>query len=56
MVTLRGDRFAGRMVASVLTTLGMTDWIAQTPDQYIALAVEKAQDHEGLHGSARRFA
>ena len=41
VVTLRGNRHAGRMVASVLTTLGMTDWIAETPEQYVALAVEK---------------
>ena len=37
-VTLLDDRISGRVSASILTTLGLTDWIAATPDQYVALA------------------
>ena len=38
VVTLCGDRHAGRMVSSILTAVGMSDCIAQTPDEYIAIA------------------
>ena len=38
VVTLCGDRHAGRMVSSILTAAGLTDCIAQTPDEYIAIA------------------
>jgi protein O-GlcNAc transferase len=44
VVTLRGKRFAGRMVASVLTCLGLTEWIAETPEEYRRLAVKLAND------------
>jgi predicted O-linked N-acetylglucosamine transferase (SPINDLY family) len=37
VMTLRGDRHSARMVASVLTCVKMTDWIAETPDDYIAV-------------------
>lgn len=44
IVTLRGQRHAGRMAASVLTALGIESWIAQTPDEYIAIASRLAGD------------
>jgi predicted O-linked N-acetylglucosamine transferase (SPINDLY family) len=44
VVTLRGKRFAGRMVASVLTCLGLPDLIAETPEEYRKLAVKLAND------------
>jgi predicted O-linked N-acetylglucosamine transferase (SPINDLY family) len=44
VVTLRGKRFAGRMVASVLTSLGLPDLIAETPEEYRRLAVKLAND------------
>jgi predicted O-linked N-acetylglucosamine transferase (SPINDLY family) len=44
LVTLRGDCHAGRMAASALTHLGLTDWIAETPDDYVAVAVRAARD------------
>ncbi len=44
VVTLRGRRFAGRMVASVLTCLRLTDLIAETPEEYRRLAVQLAND------------
>jgi predicted O-linked N-acetylglucosamine transferase (SPINDLY family) len=37
-LTLPGDRVSSRTTASVLTTLGLTNWIARSPDQYVALA------------------
>jgi predicted O-linked N-acetylglucosamine transferase (SPINDLY family) len=44
VVTLRGKRFAGRMVASVLTCLGLKELIAETPEEYRRLAVKLAND------------
>ncbi len=41
-VTLRGQRAAGRMVASVLTQTGLRNWIADTQEQYRELAVRMA--------------
>jgi predicted O-linked N-acetylglucosamine transferase (SPINDLY family) len=38
VLTLAGNRHAARMVASVLTQLGITDWIARTPEEYTAKA------------------
>jgi predicted O-linked N-acetylglucosamine transferase (SPINDLY family) len=35
MITLAGDRFAGRQAASLLTGLGHHDWIANNPNDYI---------------------
>jgi predicted O-linked N-acetylglucosamine transferase (SPINDLY family) len=48
VITLRGTRHAGRMVASVLTQIGMTDMIAETPEQYLEKAVQVAQDIDAL--------
>lgn len=39
VITLYGDRHAGRMVSSVLNNCGMKEWIAYTKEEYI----EKAQ-------------
>jgi predicted O-linked N-acetylglucosamine transferase (SPINDLY family) len=48
VVTLRWPTLVGRLSASILTPLGLTDWIAETPEEYIALARSKAQDLAGL--------
>jgi predicted O-linked N-acetylglucosamine transferase (SPINDLY family) len=48
VLTLLGDRHAGRMVASVLTRLGLTDYIARTPEEFVAKAVELAADLPSL--------
>jgi predicted O-linked N-acetylglucosamine transferase (SPINDLY family) len=42
VLALRGRRHAARMVASVLSTLGLTDWIAETPEDYHKKAVDLA--------------
>ena len=39
-ITLRGQTHAGRMVASVMTHAGLADWVAETPDEYVTLAVQ----------------
>jgi predicted O-linked N-acetylglucosamine transferase (SPINDLY family) len=42
VLTLRDPRHAGRMSASILTCLGLTDLIAETPEEYRQRAVELA--------------
>ena len=44
IVTLLGGRHAGRMTASVLTSLGLTDLIADSPAHYLDLATRWAAD------------
>lgn len=44
LVTLCGERIPARMGASFLTTLGLTDFIATTPEDYVALAVGHAKN------------
>lgn len=44
VVSLRWPTIVGRLSASILTTLGLTDWIAETPEQYIQLAIQKTQN------------
>lgn len=39
LLTLYGTQPSGRTAASVLTTLGHTDWIANSPEEYIEKAV-----------------
>jgi predicted O-linked N-acetylglucosamine transferase (SPINDLY family) len=46
VVTLRGDRFAARTVASALTTVGLPDLIADDAAGYRRLAVELARDEQ----------
>ena len=41
-VTLIGERAPSRVSASILTTLGLTDWIASTPDRYVEIAQQQA--------------
>lgn len=48
MLTLLGNRHAGRMVASVLTQVGLTDWIAHDHDEYLRLAVDWARRLDAL--------
>jgi protein O-GlcNAc transferase len=48
MITLRGDRHAGRMGASVLTCVGVPQWIVSSDEEYLSLAVELANDRGQL--------
>lgn len=40
-VTLIGDRAPSRVSASILHTLGMDEWVAPNPDEYIRIALEQ---------------
>jgi protein O-GlcNAc transferase len=44
IVTLLGQRFASRTGASMLTAMGLQEYIAHSPDQYLAIAVALAAD------------
>ena len=46
VVTLRGERFVGRVGSSVLTALGLPELIATTAADYVARAVALARDAE----------
>lgn len=48
VVTLSGTRTVSRCGAGILGTVGLPDWIAETPDQYISIAVKHAQDLNAL--------
>ncbi len=48
VVTLAGATHVARVGASLLTHLGATDWIARTPDEYLAIARRLAADLPAL--------
>ena len=48
VVTLAGDRYAGRMAASVLHRIGRDDLVATDPDAYVRIACDLANDLERL--------
>ena len=49
VITLLGDRHVGRVGASIMTNVGLTDFIAQDIDSYIKLAVEMAANTNYLN-------
>ena len=48
VVTLAGQTHASRTGVSLLTQVGLEEFIAETPERYVELAVEKAQDLDRL--------
>lgn len=48
VVTLAGDSYVGRMSASLLTQVGLSELIAQTEDEYVDCAVRLAGDFARL--------
>lgn len=48
VITLAGNMHAGRVGISILSQIKLTDYISQTPDEYIQLALKKASDIEEL--------
>ena len=48
LVTLAGERSSSRGGASILTSLGRPDWIARSPQEYIAIAQRLAADPQAL--------
>jgi protein O-GlcNAc transferase len=47
-ITLRGQTAVGRGGVSILSNIGLTDWIAETPDQYVSIATEKSKNLASL--------
>lgn len=48
VVTLKGDRYAARMSASILTSVGRTEWIASSIESYVDIASRLSTDPLGL--------
>jgi protein O-GlcNAc transferase len=48
VVTLVGERQVSRQGLSILSVLGLTDLITQSPEAYVAQAVKLARDIEAL--------
>ena len=47
-LTLSGDTLIGRQGASMLTCAGLTDWVAETAEQYVQKALDFASDLQRL--------
>jgi protein O-GlcNAc transferase len=61
VITLAGNTHASRVGASLLSNIGIPELIAKTPDEYLAMAVNLANDtkslqrlHEGLRSMMMR--
>jgi protein O-GlcNAc transferase len=50
VVTLRGATPVGRSGSSLLTRVGLSEWIANSPEDYVKLAAELAGDRDRLRG------
>lgn len=48
VINWRGPTIAGRVSASIMTTMGLSDWIAESLEEYVDLAIQKATDLESL--------
>ena len=48
VISLLGDRHVGRVGASILTNVGLKDFIAQDIDNYVELAIKMAANTEYL--------
>jgi predicted O-linked N-acetylglucosamine transferase (SPINDLY family) len=48
VITLRGNRHAGRVGASILTRVGLEGLIAESEVQYVEIGIKLAQDLDGL--------
>lgn len=48
VLTLAGERPAGRSASSILGALGLADWVAASEAQYVRLGVSHAADRAGL--------
>jgi predicted O-linked N-acetylglucosamine transferase (SPINDLY family) len=57
VVTVPGSRPASRSAASILATVGLAEWIAATPEDFVRIALGGARDPEALaqvRGSLRQ--
>jgi predicted O-linked N-acetylglucosamine transferase (SPINDLY family) len=50
VITLVGDRHAGRLSAGVLACIGMAEWLATDREGYVAQAVRWSSSLEELNG------
>ena len=48
VISLRGDRHAGRVGASILTRVGLEAHIAESEAQYVEIGIKLAKDLDGL--------
>jgi protein O-GlcNAc transferase len=48
VVTLSGDRHAGRLSTSILKSIGLDGFVTQTTEEYVRLAVQQAGDLQSL--------
>src|SRR5258706_268261 len=48
VLTMPGSRSASRSAASILATMGLTDWIATSPEDYVRRAVQFASERETI--------
>jgi protein O-GlcNAc transferase len=48
VVTLRGDRHAGRVGASLLEQIGLTELVADSVEEYVEIALALARNGERL--------
>ncbi len=48
VITLRWPTTVGRLSASIMTTMGLTDWIAESTEEYVELAIKKVADLQSL--------
>lgn len=48
VLTVTGSRTMSRSAASILSTVGLTDWICSTPDEYVRKAVEWSRNQDML--------
>jgi protein O-GlcNAc transferase len=56
VITAPGTRSSSRSAASILTTVGLSEWIAPSPEDYARVAVEFAGNKAmlaGIRGSLR---
>lgn len=44
VITLAGEHNSGRMGVSLLQVMGLQDWIAETPEQYVNIATRMAEN------------
>ena len=50
VVTLRGETWVGRVTESILTTTGLPELVATTPEAYVEIAAALANDRPRLQG------
>jgi len=48
VITLEGGNFCGRMGASIMHHIGMPDWVAESREAYVEIAVHRVSDRQQL--------